>query len=353
MEKALSGLCGVSYILRISVLVKKKAENEGSTLMSVRDLTYSTAFRLKAILPYDFSLTVHKPAGWSLLTPSEIFESGTLWTVMRIPPGKIFGLKLRSVETVKKPGMLCKVYSHKEFDTNERRELSSTIAWMLNLEEDIRQFYALAEHDPLVKVLVEDLYGMRSTKRPDIFPSLVLAVTLQMAPIKRSDQMMNLLIKEYGERVRFDGREVLYWPSPERIAKADVRELEERCKLGYRAKTLKGIAEAICEDFPTLRELERMSAEEAKAKLMELRGIGEYSADIVSPHPGFALDVWSAKIFNMLLFGEKAESPRSIIPKLKKIAEDRWGKWRGYVFLYVLHDLNNLSRRFNLNLTEL
>ncbi len=321
--------------------------------MSVRDLPCSTAFRLKGTPPYDFSLTVHKPAGWSLLTPFEIFESGTLWTAMRMPSGKIFGLKLRSVGTVEKPEIFCEVYSRRKFGTNERRELSNAITWMLNLEEDVRRFYALAERDPLVGALVENLYGMRSTKRPDIFPRLVLAVTLQMAPIKRSDQMMDLLIKEYGERVRFDGREVFYWPSPERIAKADVRELEERCKLGYRAKTLRGIAEAICRGFPTLRELEEMSAEEAKAKVMELKGIGEYSADIVSPHPGFALDIWSAKIFNVLLFGEEAEAPRSVIPKLKKIAVDRWGEWRGYVFLYVLHDLNNLSRRFNLNLTEL
>jgi 3-methyladenine DNA glycosylase/8-oxoguanine DNA glycosylase len=93
-----------------------------------------------------------------------------------------------------------------------------------------------------------------------------------------------------------------------------------------------------------------MTEQEAKAKLMELKGIGEYSADIVSPHPGFALDVWSAKIFSLLILGEEAESPRSVIPKLKKIAEDRWGQWRGYVFMYVLHDLTNLSNRFNLDL---
>lgn len=321
--------------------------------MPVSDLPCSTAFRLRAIPPYDFSLTAHKPAGWSLLTPFEVFEDGTLWTVMRVNSGKVFGLKLRSEGTVEKPEMLCTVFSRKKVCVKERKELSETIAWMLNLKEDIREFYALAERDPLVKSLMEDLYGMRRTERPDIFPKLILAATLQMAPIKRSDQMMNLLIRNYGVKIRLDGKEVLYWPSPERIAKADVRELEERCKLGYRAKILKGIAEAICKDFPRLRELERMSAEEAKAKLRRLKGIGEYSADIVSPHPGFALDVWSAKIFNVLLFGEEAESPRSIIPKLKKIAEERWGKWRGYVFTYVLNDLNNLSRRFNLNLTEL
>jgi 3-methyladenine DNA glycosylase/8-oxoguanine DNA glycosylase len=321
--------------------------------MLISDLPCSTAFKLRAIPPYDFSLTVHKLAGWSLLTPFEIFEDGTLWTGMRQNSGKMFGLRLRSEGTVEKPEISCTVFSRKKMSVKKRKVLSEMAAWMLSTNEDLREFYALAEHDLLVKSLVGDLYGMRRTKRPDIFPRLVLAVTLQMAPIRRSDQMMNLLIKEYGEKIAFDGKEVLYWPSPRGIAKADVRELEERCKLGYRAKTLKGIAEAICKGFPTLQELENISIEEAKTKLMELKGIGEYSADIVSPHPGFALDVWSAKIFNLLLFGEEAESPRSIIPKLKRIAEDRWGRWRGYVFTHVLNDLNNLSRRFNLNLTEL
>jgi DNA-3-methyladenine glycosylase II len=320
--------------------------------MAVNNLSCSTILRLRAISPYDFALTVHKPAGWSLLTPFEVFEKGTLWTAMRVPSGKVFGLKLWSVGTVEKPEIRCKVYSHEKLGQSERRELSKTIMWMLNLNEDIRPFYRLGEHDSLVKVLVKDLYGMRNTRQPDIFARLILAVTLQMAPIARSDQMMDLLIREYGERVRFDGKEVLYWPSAERIASAGVKELEEKCKLGYRAKSLRGIAEVISRGFPSLQELERMSAKEAKAKLMELKGIGEYSADIVSPHPGFALDVWSAKIFNMLMFKEKVESPRDIIPALKKAAEDRWGKWRGYVFVYVLHDLKNLSVRFDFDLTQ-
>lgn len=316
--------------------------------MLQNDLTCSATLRLKAVPPYDFALTVRKPAGWSLLTPFEIFEKGVLWTAMRTASGEVFGLKLRSTGTVGRPAISCEVYSRQELGASERRELSQTATWMLSLREDIREFYAVAKRDPLVRALVKDLYGMRNTKQPDIFPRLILAVTLQMAPIARSNQMMTLLIKEYGERVRFDEKEILYWPSPERIAKAEVGELEQKCKLGYRAKPLKGIAEAVQAGFPSLQELEKMSAEDAKAKLMELKGIGEYSADIVSPHPGFALDVWSARIFSMLLLGEEAESPRNLIPKLKKIAEDRWGQWRGYVFIYVLHDLNNLSDRFNL-----
>jgi DNA-3-methyladenine glycosylase II len=317
------------------------------------DLTCSTDLRLEAVPPYDFALTVRKPAGWSLLTPFEIFEEGTLWTAMRTPSGKLFGLKLRSVGTVERPSISCKVYSHEGLGVNEKRELSKTVTWMLNLREDIRGFYALARRDPLVKVLVKDLYGMRNTKQPDIFPRLILAVTLQMAPITRSNQMMTLLIKEYGGKVRFDGREILYWPSLGRIANADVDELKKKCKLGYRAEPLKSIAQSLQGGFPSLQELEQISAQEAKARLMELRGIGEYSADIVSPHPGFALDIWSARIFSVLLLEKETESPRNLIPKLKKIAQDRWGRWRGYVFVYVLHDMDNLSRSFDLNLTQI
>jgi DNA-3-methyladenine glycosylase II len=329
--------------------MRRQKELSSST---VNDLRVWTKFNLSALPPYDLTLTVHKPAGWSFLTPFEIFEDSTLWSAMRMTSGEKIGLKMRPLGTVRKPEILCTVYSREKLKDKERGKLKDTVAWMLSAEENIKPFYALEEYDPLVKTLVADLYGMRRTNRPDIFPTLVLAVTLQMAPITRSLQMMNLLIKQYGETVRFDGREIWYWPSPDTVARTEVGDLRERCRLGYRAQTLKGIAEAICAGFPTLEELGKMPAREAKDKLMELKGIGEYSADIVSPHPGFALDVWSAKIFNLLLFKEDAKSPREIIPKLKKTAEKRWGDWKGYVFVYVLNDLENLSKRFNLDLTK-
>lgn len=316
-------------------------------------MQFSTDFKLNAVRPFNFALTVHKPAGWSLLTPYEIFEDDILWTAMRMPSGEILGLKLNSSGTVDKPEIFCELYSKKKLNAVDGKQLQNVVSWMLSLQEDIGSFYAMAKHDSLVEALVEDLYGMRRTKRPDIFPQLILAITLQMAPFARSDQMMDLLIKKYGEKVVFDGRKVLYWPSPMTIAKKNATELGEKCKLGYRAPVLKGVAEAVSKGFPRLQELESMSAEKAKAKLMELKGIGEYSADIVSPYFGFPLDVWSAKIFSLLLLGREPESPRTAIPELRKIAENRWERWRGYVFTYVLNDVPNLSKRFGLNLEDL
>lgn len=179
--------------------------------MKFHDLQFSTSFHLGAVSPHDLAFTVRKPAGWSFLTPHEVFEDGVLWTVLRMP-GELYGLKLESTGKVERPEIFCEVYTNKKLDSNERKRLG-VVTWTLSLEEDLKPFYALAKRDSLVKTLVEDLYGMKRTKRPDIFPQLILAITLQMAPIARSDQMMDMLIREYGEKITFDGREVLYWPS--------------------------------------------------------------------------------------------------------------------------------------------
>jgi 3-methyladenine DNA glycosylase/8-oxoguanine DNA glycosylase len=95
-----------------------------------------------------------------------------------------------------------------------------------------------------------------------------------------------------------------------------------------------------------------MDPEEAKNKLLTLYGIGEYSAELVMPKTGFPLDVWSAKIFSMLFYGKIPDKPRDAIPALKLAAEQRWGNWMGYAFVYVLNDLPKLSKRIGFDLTK-
>jgi 3-methyladenine DNA glycosylase/8-oxoguanine DNA glycosylase len=95
-----------------------------------------------------------------------------------------------------------------------------------------------------------------------------------------------------------------------------------------------------------------MTPEDAKAKLMELRGIGEYSVGIVSPHPEFPVDSWSSRIFHTLFFGGSTKLPKDVIGKVREEAERRWGKWKGLAFIYVLNDLQGLSERFGVDFTS-
>ena len=306
---------------------------------------------LEAIPPYNFEFTVRKPAGWYWSTPEEIFEKGVCWSVTRFN-GQLLGLKLSSLGTVQNPLITCTIYSHSKVNDSTKQDLTRMLKRALNAEEDLKGFYELSQKDDILQGVVKDLYGMHTIGWPELFPALILAVSLQMAPMKRSGQMMDMLLANFGDRASFDGKTMRYWPSSQTIANASVEELMSKAKLGYRAKNLKAIATTLTQDFPNMDELFVLNPEEAKNKLLTLRGIGEYSAELVMPKTGFQLDVWSAKIFSLLFYGKISEKPRDAIPALKLAAEQRWGNWRGFAFVYVLNDLPQLSARIGIDLTK-
>jgi 3-methyladenine DNA glycosylase/8-oxoguanine DNA glycosylase len=158
----------------------------------------------------------------------------------------------------------------------------------LKAEEDLTGFYKLTQKDDILHDVVKDLQGMHTIGWPELFPALILAVSLQMAPMKRSNQMMDLLMSNFGDQASFDGKTICYWPSAQTIAALPVEELKGKAKLGYRAKNLKAIATTLTQDFPSMDELYAMDPEEAKKKLLTLYGIGEYSAELVMPKMGFS-----------------------------------------------------------------
>ena len=309
------------------------------------------SFVLKPVSPYNFELTVHKPAGWWWSTPDEKFEKDTLWTATRFND-ELIGLRIASRGTTLEPQLECDVFSQKRLDNSTRLKLEHMLSRALETEEDLKEFYAFVARDNILRDVTLDLCGMHTVAWPELFPALILAVTLQMAPIKRSNQMMDLLMEHYGENLEFDAKTVRYWPSPKKIAATSVEELQAKAKLGYRAKNLVAIANTLEAGFPSMDDLSRMDSNVAKKKLMTLRGIGEYSAEMVMPGMGFPLDVWSAKIFSILLLDKLSDDPREAITILKKEADKRWGKWVGRVFVYVLNDLPRLSKRLGTDLTS-
>lgn len=317
----------------------------GSNGSAVATLRHLTRFSFKPLKPYSFELTVKKPAGWSWFTPYEKWDKGTIWSGFwfgNVPVG------LRSHASSN--SIIIDIYSGKKLSSDDIARLKNMIRQALGVDEDIRPFYKIMKRSRILKCLVRHLYGMREGWGMNIFSSLSLAILLQMAPIKRSEEMWDCLIKNYGSKISFDGRTILLWPNERTIAKLEPRELASRCGLGYRAKFLVKMARQLLAGFPSIEELAKMSPEAANDKLMELFGVGEYTAGFASPHPTFSLDVWSIKIFHPILFGRRApvKDPRLAIKKASAAAEKMWGKWKGYVLVYVLNDLDYLSKTFNI-----
>ena len=311
-----------------------------------------SSYELEAIPPYNFELTVHEPCGFHWISPFEIYSHGVMWTAAPLEPVGAVGLKLKSVISIHKPILSLTVFSKRKLTSGEEGKLLRNVERALGLKEDISGFYEMAKKHPAIQQAVTDLYGMRSAWSFDVFDRAIVALTSQNAPMNRTRQMINALIIAHGETVEFDDHVVQTWPTPQTIVEASVEGLREECKLGYRVAYLKGIAKAIVDgECPSLEELEKMSPIQAKKSLMRLKGIGEYSAEIISPHPGFPLDIWSVKLFTKIFLPEKSwDSTSEAMKAMRKYAETEWGRWQDYVFTYIVNDLENLSRKLGLKL---
>jgi 3-methyladenine DNA glycosylase/8-oxoguanine DNA glycosylase len=306
-------------------------------------------FFFTAVPPYDFTLTVQKPAGWSLFTPFESFENGVLWTAAYFGE-RLLGFRMESRGSVDRPRIAVRVYSRGKLKAGEWQRLRDILFSKLSLKEDLRNFYRMARRDPILKHTVRDLYGMHSTGPAHLFADVVLALSLHMAPMKRSEEMMECFIERFGGKAEFDGHSVLAWPTARKAAAIAERELRVQCRMGFRAKYVVGCAKMMSRGFPEYEALAKMTPEAARDLLLELPGIGDYSADILNPHGGLPIDVWTADIFGVLFYGKTPKDRRAAIPRIKKEGQKRWGRFAWLAFFYVVQDLENLSAKLRLPL---
>jgi len=286
--------------------------------------------------PFNFEAS-YKPSHFE--TPLESYENGKYWFTMRFL-NKIFGIKMWSIGTVNKPNIKMEVYSKPKFNAKEKKELLRELNWRFCFDEDISDFINLTKKDKILKKTFKYVYGMRECSLNSIYELLVISLALQNTNVKRTRTMLKNLLERYGTKVKFDDKELFIFFKPERIAKAREKDLW-KCKLGYRAPYIKSISQSFANKKINEYGLRKMNKEDAKEKLMELKGIGPYSADIILAeglrfHDILVLDIWSQKIFSKVLFGDEKHSKEQILKKAEKL----WNGWKGLAGRYVMEDLS-------------
>ena len=290
---------------------------------------------IKPSSPFNFEAS-YKPSHFE--TPLESYDKGNYWFTMRFL-NKIFGIKMWSIGTVNKPKVKIEIYSSSKLNKDEKNELLKELNWRFCFDEDITDFIKLAKRNKILKKTFKYVYGMRECSLNSIYELLVISLVLQNTNVKRTRTMLRNLLEKYGTRVKFDNKELFVFFRPETIAKVKEKELWD-CKLGYRAPYIKSISQSFANKKINEYELRKMDKENAKEKLMELKGIGPYSADIILSeglryHDILVLDIWSQKIFSKVLFGDEKHSKEQILKKAEKL----WNGWKGLAGRYIMEDL--------------
>jgi N-glycosylase/DNA lyase len=219
------------------------------------------------------------------------------------------------------------------------------------LSYDLNEISVEIGRDVHVRNALRMFWGLRIVRQEpwECLASYICATYKSIMAIKN---MLFKLSKKFGERIKLEGCTFYTFPTPENLAKASEKELED-CGLGYRAKYLLETSKKIVDGDFDLDGLTKMSYHTAKNKLLGFPGVGYKVADCVllfslGKFEAFPVDVWIKRVL-LRHYGE--QFPDAFIRKisqhkslsnieyqtLNEFGRNYFGKYAGYAQEYLFH----------------
>jgi N-glycosylase/DNA lyase len=239
-----------------------------------------------------------------------------------------------------------------------------------SLGDDVaRIIQTFPKDDKLLNEAISSSRGLRIfTQEP--WECLISFVCSQVSNIPSISTMISNLSRKFGERIISYGGTPLYsFPTPASLAKASEKELMA-CKLGFRAKYVKHIAQNVDSGILDLEKMRLSTLNEARSKLISglshlTLGVGPKIADCVtlfSFHQlgAFPIDTWISKcIRNFYAKGKRPLKTRgnpslSKYDRLAELMRMRFGPNAGYAqqYLYVYSRRHLTTKKLRRHVSE-
>ena len=293
------------------------------------------ALKLEPTRPFAFDPTFHKPDHF----PSQdtAWEPGIRWQTFHFR-GRLFGLRIEDAGS----RVRVRVWARRRPSDELLSALAEELSWCANLRLDLTDFERGMRRDSQLAAVVRRLRGMRPMHLGSLYEYLVIAIVLQNATVRRSVQMLRALFERYGTLLHFDTRDLYGFWSASALAGAAEQELRS-LKLGYRARSLLHVSEAIARGDVDEQALREATVEEQRAALLSLYGVGPASVGYILVDVFHAFDEvahispWEQRIYSRLLLGAPVDEPAPVDVLLDRIA--RWSPWRALAVHYLWEDL--------------
>lgn len=257
--------------------------------------------------------------GWYRLAPFDWDdESSTLRRVEVFDDGVALDLTIREVD-----GNL--VVRGNRSLRNNAATLETRLRRMFQLDVDLDDFHRRCARLKSHRVVAEQKYG-RLLCGSTLFEDIVKIITTTNTNWASTVRMNERLVSQYGRRAATGRRG---FPLPRDLAAATEEELRERCRLGYRARTIHHLARGISDGSIRLGEIADPNAttEQLLKKYQSLPGIGPYGAAHLlamdGRHDFIAVDTEFRRFVRERHFAGREAADEELLARY-----DRWGKWK-------------------------
>jgi DNA-3-methyladenine glycosylase II len=244
------------------------------------------------------------------------------------------------VGTITKPRLHVELQGSRK-TTLERPEFAAQLRHILCTDLDLKPFYRLSRADELLAPIAPRFRGLKLPASPTVFESLVMAVLSQQVNLTFAYSIKRELVETFGERQHVNGAAYHAFPRPERFAEETADRMRRFRLSQAKAATLVRLGEAFATGALTEDALRDLPDEAVVEHLIQIKGIGRWSADIAllrglarpDAFPGGDLGV--VKYVAQGLLGKAEKSTEA---DMRAFAE-RWRPYRGLALVYCYAEL--------------
>jgi 3-methyladenine DNA glycosylase/8-oxoguanine DNA glycosylase len=280
---------------------------------------------LPAQQPFSLNTVIHSH-GWVQLAPFTLEEAnGEVSYLARLRGGRVAEIRLQEdrggVKAVVQPAL----------DEAHREQVAEMVTWMLGLDQEFEDFYALTRDEPGLSQCADQAQG-RILRCPTLFEDAVKTILTTNTSWAGTIRMVKSLVSQFG--LPLNGSDQRHaFPTPAEIATSDVDTLRAETRLGYRAPYILELSRAVDSGALDLEALQRsdLPTAELRQALLSIKGIGEYAAAnllmLLGRYDYLPIDSWARKVVS-----HEWHQGQPVDDEQVQSAFERWGDWKGLAF---------------------
>ena len=216
---------------------------------------------------------------------------------------------------------------------------TSFLERLLGIRIDLTEFYRLAARDANLGLLAERFRGLKPPRFPTLFEALANGIACQQMSLTLGILLLNRLAEQSGGAVRSTSGSVHAFPRPEELANMEPSEFR---KLGFsrqKGRYLIELSRTFLDGEFNSEMLSNLGNEAAVERLLELRGVGRWTAEYVLLRGLRRLDVYPGDDVgarNNLQRWLKLKKPLNYESVRRVLA--KWQPYAGFIYFHLLLD---------------
>lgn len=215
----------------------------------------------------------------------------------------------------------------------ERDEIAHKVTWMLGLDQDFSDFYALARDEVKLARVEREAQG-RVLRSPTLFEDVVKTILTTNTSWAGTIRMVEAIVSQFGDPLPADPARHAF-PTPDQLASADEETLRSTAKLGYRSPYVLELAREVASgalDVESLK-VDDIPTTELRKRLLAIKGVGSYAAAnllmILGRYNFIPVDSWAVKMVSHEWYDGERVGPAEV-----EAAFERWGEWKGLAYWF-------------------